>query len=250
MPCALISNADYPDYLKKILKEIEVGNDDNLKYCACSLRTPTTNGGCPILDEDDKVVAYPFCTTYSEAPPTNYSYVKLTHKEAMELYWKTKSINWNVHYRRWDRIDGDNNYTEVIEMARVYGDEIKACKQKELVCFPGWQKINGPFVNNPSIFEWGLFGNGMYINKTHAYVGIGYNIVFGDEADFIISDSTSSNCDWCHNECPEWPPENCPKCSSGPGLVIKGQATQIQCYYSDMSPIERNILSDATINTY
>jgi hypothetical protein len=167
----------------------------------------------------------------------------------MELYWKTKSIDWNVDYTYCSWLDGCKSPTEVIKVGRVCGNG-KACEQKELVCFPGWEKINGLFVNNPNSFEWNLFDYNMYINKTNTYVAIRYNIVFGDESDGIMSDSTGSNCSRCHNECPEWPPESCPNCSSGSGLVIKGQATQIQCYYADMSPIEKNISSNANINTY
>jgi hypothetical protein len=31
------------------------GNDDVFKACACGLKTPTNDEGCPILDEDGKV---------------------------------------------------------------------------------------------------------------------------------------------------------------------------------------------------
>jgi hypothetical protein len=142
-------------------------------------------------------------------------------------------------------------------MARVYRDEAKACEQKELVCFPGWEKINGLFVDNPNFFDWNLFGiptfdaaAGILVDKTHTYVSVYYDINFGDESDGITSDSIGSSCDWCHNECSEYPPGDCPNCSSGPGLVIKGQATQVQCYYADTSPVQEDLHSDVTINTY
>lgn len=97
MPCALAEPGNYPDYLKAILKEIAAGNDDELKACACSLRTPTTDEGCIIPDEDGKLLAFPFCLTDSP-PPLPYSFegyvtsVGLSYKDAMKLYW-SKTIN-------------------------------------------------------------------------------------------------------------------------------------------------------------
>ena len=91
MPCALTSNAGYPDYLKKILKEIDIGNDEDLKNCACKLVTPVTDEGCEILDEDNKVGAFPFCSTLvtdGVGEDTEYP-LKLTLKQAMNLYWQT-----------------------------------------------------------------------------------------------------------------------------------------------------------------
>lgn len=95
MPCALVENADYPDYLKAILKEIEAGNDDRLKTCACRLKTPLTDEGCPILDEDQKIGGFPFCWTLSspgDVGKETRNPVKLTLKQAMWLYWQSKSF--------------------------------------------------------------------------------------------------------------------------------------------------------------
>lgn len=92
MPCPI--NSDYPDYLKSILKEIAVGNDTTLKNCACSLRSPTTEVGCTILDEDGKAGAFPFCiplVTDGVGDSTDWP-LKLTLKQAMFLYWQVK--NW------------------------------------------------------------------------------------------------------------------------------------------------------------
>ena len=95
MPCALTSDADYPDYLKKILKEIDVGDDEKLKACACKLVTPLTDEGCEILDEDKKLGAFPFCIPLVEngvGDNTDYP-LKLTLKQAMNLYWETTTWN-------------------------------------------------------------------------------------------------------------------------------------------------------------
>jgi hypothetical protein len=100
MPCPLTSDLEYPDYVKKILKEIEVGNDQRLKDCACKLKTVVDEEGCPILDEDNKLGLFPFCITDTETDPTtmglslghpwlNYPYaVGLSLDDMMHLFWR------------------------------------------------------------------------------------------------------------------------------------------------------------------
>lgn len=109
MPCALVDNADYPDYLKAILKEIELGNDDKLKACACQLRTPINEEGCPIYDENDKLAAFPFCV-----PKVNISAVgddtlyplKLKLHQASKLFWKLESIKGKFYHAGFYRTSG------------------------------------------------------------------------------------------------------------------------------------------------
>jgi hypothetical protein len=98
MPCAITEPNNYPDYIKSILNEISAGNDDDLKGCACGLRSPVTEDGCLILDEDGKVAAFPFCcplVTTGVGANTNYP-LKLTLKQAMLLYWQVKSFNHSI----------------------------------------------------------------------------------------------------------------------------------------------------------
>lgn len=93
MACALTPGADYPDYLKNILTEINSGNDNDLKACACSLKSPVTDEGCTILDEDGKIGAFPFCSTLvTDGVGDNTDYpLKLTLKQMMKLYWQTST---------------------------------------------------------------------------------------------------------------------------------------------------------------
>ena len=99
MPCALTSDADYPDYLKKILKEIDIGGDDELKDCACKIITPFTDEGCEILDEDNKVAAFPGCLIVCDNEnPCDNSQRPFSLKEIMEMYWKTKSITLSMTF--------------------------------------------------------------------------------------------------------------------------------------------------------
>ena len=88
MPCALTSDADYPDYLKSILKEIEAGNDEELKACACALRSPVTDEGCPVVDEDGKVGAFPYCIAEgNNVGPTTPRPLGFSMKQIMRMYW-------------------------------------------------------------------------------------------------------------------------------------------------------------------
>jgi len=91
MACGTLLSAYYPDYLKTILIQVYSGNDDAFKTCACGLKTPTNDEGCPILDEDGKVGAFPFCCNLeADGVGDNTEYpLKLSLKQAMQLYWQT-----------------------------------------------------------------------------------------------------------------------------------------------------------------
>ena len=138
MPCALTSDADYPDYLKKILKEIDIGDDDELTNCACKLVTPITDEGCEILDEDNKVGAFPFCCTLvtdGVGEDTEYP-LKLTLKQAMNLYWQTTSWNFvasaNGYSCSYSTII---NFTGSARTSLSFVDEVgPPPPQKNLVC--------------------------------------------------------------------------------------------------------------------
>jgi hypothetical protein len=75
MPCALSSDANYPNYVKSILKEIDAGNDESLKACACSLKGVFNEEGCPILMNDNKIAVFPFCIEDTEVDPTSISFI-------------------------------------------------------------------------------------------------------------------------------------------------------------------------------
>jgi hypothetical protein len=96
MPCSLELKNNIPKYIQAILDEILAGNDDALKACACNLKVPVGNDGCPVKDEDGKFGIFPFCCSLVEegvGDNTNYP-LKLTLKQAMDLYWNTSS--WNL----------------------------------------------------------------------------------------------------------------------------------------------------------
>jgi len=92
MPCALTEPGNYPDYLKKILSIIDVGNDNDLKACACSLRSPVNSEGCLILDSDNKIGAIPTC--FAGECGFCHGLVTTNLSDLMEIYWKVKS--WKI----------------------------------------------------------------------------------------------------------------------------------------------------------
>jgi hypothetical protein len=99
MPCPLTSDFDYPDYIKNILKEIDNGDNKELKSCACQMVTPVSEDGCILTDEDNKVGLFPFCCTLvtdGVGDDTEYP-LKLTLKQAMDLYWQTTSWKFSAN---------------------------------------------------------------------------------------------------------------------------------------------------------
>jgi hypothetical protein len=120
MPCPLTSDYDYPDYIKDILKEIDNGDNEELKSCACNMTSPLSEDGCLLTDEDNKVGLFPFCCTLvTDGVGDDTAYpLKLTLKQAMNLYWRTTNWkflasaqsssscgnSWNINYTQNKRI--------------------------------------------------------------------------------------------------------------------------------------------------
>ena len=94
MPCALTEPGNYPDYLKSILKRIDVENDTESKTCACSLRTPVDDEGCPITDSDGKLGAFPFCSTAGSLLRDEYA---LDLKDTMSAFWRVKAWKYTIN---------------------------------------------------------------------------------------------------------------------------------------------------------
>jgi hypothetical protein len=156
MPCGLTSGADYPDYLKGILKEIAVGNDGDLKACACSLRSPVNNEGCPILDEDGKVGAFPFCV--SEWP--EYGTSPLSLKTIMIAFWRVKTWRFTINARLKMILGNGNiipgNYSGSITSQFNKGFSINQQaktikKQTDLVCMANLYSDDYGFISGPNV---------------------------------------------------------------------------------------------------
>lgn len=130
MPCSSTGSSNYPIYINDLLKQINVGNDYQLKSCACQLKTVVDSDGCPILDEDGKMGIFPFCINDDPSPtilcgdgssvPFSEQYTKLTLKQLMTLYWRVKKIKTNLNSQLLN-----NN----LEMERA-----DVTNQKDLVC--------------------------------------------------------------------------------------------------------------------
>ena len=97
MPCSVTSQNDLPDYLKSIIKEIDIGNDDELKDCLCDLRT--------YVDTNSKRYTIPYCVynavddqeLYNEVLGANLTLIPVVDpQKLMELYFKYKSFDINL----------------------------------------------------------------------------------------------------------------------------------------------------------
>ena len=137
MACALTEPDNYPDYLKRILKNIAVGNDTDLQACACSLRSPLTTEGCPAIGGDGKNGLFPFCT--EESADSKYAIWSL--EKAMETYWRVRTWRFTASgvERTYDYPDDGENtdspFSTTIEgITSTDGDYNTNTKQENLVC--------------------------------------------------------------------------------------------------------------------
>jgi hypothetical protein len=225
-----------------------------------------------IVDEDKKWAIFPFCTEYhpeEDGEPQNYSFIKLTIKEAMEFYWKTKILKIDINYKSWDCSDGypcvEVPRTEPLKLKRYFDDdpEKEIDEKKKLVCANYFQQKtqweNGPNFGDFNFFHLPNFYKDppldpppiIWINKKYIYLPVAYLVVFGDESDGISTTTKGEKCDWCINECAIYQdpvPEGCEKnCEKGTGFKIKKKSVEDTCYYADSGPIEHQLKLDTDI---
>jgi len=200
MPCAIAEPGNYPDYLKKILKEIEVGNDDEANACACNLITPLTDEGCPITVENGKLLAFPFCldTEPPDVDPNLYVYdLALTYEQAMKFYWARTMkveyvINASATVSQADGICGSPGPAEFTWRTAIEGSTQLVQTPKQLVCAIGKgaravgykpagiiQEPCGPnetciILERPAT----LIHCGIISNYTHGYAGGGAYVFY------------------------------------------------------------------------
>jgi hypothetical protein len=137
MGCALTEPNNYPDYLKKILKEIDVGKDTDLKTCACSLVSPKTDDGCLAVDSNGKIGAFPSCI-FNDPP----EYLKFfgSLQDIMNLYWRVKKFSvsasgtgvWNPDLELTLTVMGTSNLETTY--SNIFNPQPNITDQKSLVC--------------------------------------------------------------------------------------------------------------------
>jgi hypothetical protein len=109
MACGL-TNSNYPDYLSSILSDINAGNDDELKACACNLKS--------YVDVNSKPYALPICIS-SVNGQDNQLYTELNNyiisqggtttlqpidpQRIMELQYKYKGFTLNINGKGYPR---------------------------------------------------------------------------------------------------------------------------------------------------
>ena len=167
MACGL-TNSNYPDYLSSILSDINVGNDTDLKACACSLKS--------YVDVNSKPYALPICITSvngqdNEIYTTLNNYVisqggttalqPIDPQRIMELQFKYKSFNLNIRgngYGASTACDGEDpssppfNFSGNIILTK--SDESRKHQVCNMFVFGGTCLTNG-LINCFDGDEWG-----------------------------------------------------------------------------------------------
>jgi hypothetical protein len=103
MACGLKSILNYPDYLQSILKEINIGNDTDLKACACSLKSYIDVNSKPyslpicissVNGEDNEI--YTILNNYIISQGGTTTLQAIDPQRIMELQYKYKSFTSNI----------------------------------------------------------------------------------------------------------------------------------------------------------
>jgi hypothetical protein len=159
MPCALTSGADYPNYLKSILKTIAAGNDNNLQACACQLRSPVNDEGCPIIDSNGKIGAFPFC--FGNGVPSNPElFIKTDLETMMKVFWYRE---WTATSRGYLAVGciGGNAEQVVSNKTVIFTDEdLLSCPYRPFL----WVKII-----EPEPWEYYIAFTNLYLNDRDFY---------------------------------------------------------------------------------
>jgi hypothetical protein len=164
MPCAITEPGNYPNYIKNILKTIEVGNDNDLKACACSLKTPLNNQGCPIIDSNGKIGVFPVCI--QDGIPFPSQYLDLSLEELMALFWTVKTWEGKTEGSIFNPSSGSitwsSPFTDLTALSPVH-------KQEKLVCMGDAQfefyNFNVNFITKPIYEKPGAYTNGWLFFK-------------------------------------------------------------------------------------
>ena len=171
MACGL-TNSSYPNYLSSILLEINVGNDQSLKACACSLKS--------YVDVNSKPYSLPICissvngvdneiyTTLNNIVTNNGGYIDLQPidpQKIMELQYKYKSFTVNVigyGYPPSATCDDEgasvdpSNFSEGWELSK--SEESKKHQVCNMFLFSGGSISHGYLSDCDEQYQWNSFG--------------------------------------------------------------------------------------------
>lgn len=198
MPCGLISNLDYESNLKRILKEINAGNNIELKTYACSLKTPITNEGCAITNTEGKTCAFPFCI--ENGVINTGSFITLSFDQLINLWWKVKVISCNINHpsidffvaykRNFKLYPGNNNiYSSIFgrfnnDSKLVFPYLYAYDEQSVYDSFGGITTSNSDgWLTNWPLINW----NGIKQQNNTFYVPLDFNFDEGDNQPKIAS---------------------------------------------------------------
>lgn len=154
------SNISFPSYLDSLIKEISNGTDKSKKICACNLKIPKKEDGCPILDSNGKAGGFNECLIIdnpgSTGPDTNFPF-SMNLAEISKIYWQGKKWTMNFSVSSWNETadcgrkatftqDGQNNPkdTNIITPEEI----------KERICSTSFEQastsLNGKVKSKPN----------------------------------------------------------------------------------------------------
>jgi hypothetical protein len=167
MACGLTSSLSYPDYLKSILKEINIGNDTDLKVCACNLSSYIDVNTKPYLlpicigsvnGEDNEI--YTILNDYIISQGGTTALQPIDPQRIMELQYKYKGFTLNINgngYGASTVCDGEDpssppfNFSGNIILTK--SDEDRKHQVCNMFVFGGTCLTNGP-INCYDEDEW------------------------------------------------------------------------------------------------
>lgn len=158
MPCGSNQNASFPSYLTSILKDINNGNDTDLKSCACLLKIPTTSAGCFITDSNGKNGAFPFClingVPEETGPDTEYP-VSFNLADLMKWYWTGDKYKIKINWNGTERGDCGRNgvETQTADFDFQESDFLAEKDKKKRVCLQSPTNGSASFSGN-TVYYW------------------------------------------------------------------------------------------------
>jgi len=196
MACLNLSTKGYlnevPSYLRQILSEINNGDNDELKSCACQMQAVRSPDGCLILDRDNRIALFPFClllgTPPETGPGTDYP-VSFNLTDFGKWYWTGDKFKINFTWSGTERGDCGRNsvFTQNGNFGPQESDFITEKDKKKRVCNIGnSSSLGSATTNGQAVYYWPNICEGLdcccasiggecpdpYTVNTNAYFGI------------------------------------------------------------------------------
>jgi hypothetical protein len=162
MACLNLSTRGFlnevPSYLRKILAEINNGDNEELKTCACQMQiVRAANEGCIIVDENNRVALFPFCLINGvppeTGPGTNYP-ISFNLADFTKWYWTGDKFRIKFTWSGTERGDCGRYgvFTQTSDFGPQESEFITEKDQKKRVCNIGNSSSQGSASISGEVF--------------------------------------------------------------------------------------------------